>query len=227
MSVEGFSEFFMSPAGIGVTVVVCCAALVMMAGIFYRGNQFTVRALTCSAVCIALSSILSNVKIYHMPQGGSVTAFSMLFIVLVGYWFGPVIGILAGVADGLLQLAIDPYVIHPMQLLLDYPLGFGALGAAGFFRNALRNNTLGATQIKFDGLCIGYIAAAMARWFMSFLSGFIFFYESSGDMNPAVFSAVYNISYILPEMALTLIALMVPAFRNAIELVSQGRRTVS
>ena len=217
MSVTQFSEFFMSPAGIMVTVTICLVVLIFMAGIFYRKKQFTVRIITCSAMCITLSTILSYVKLVQMPQGGTVTAFSMLFIVLIGYWFGPAVGILAGVAGGLLQLAIDPFVIHPIQLLLDYPLAFGALGLSGFFRNVLKDNTLGPTRIKFDGLCIGYIAAALARWFMSFLSGYVFFSEYAGDINPVLFSAVYNISYILPEMVLTLIILSVPAFRSAID----------
>ena len=214
-----FSDFFMSPAGIMVTVVICFAVLILMAGIFYRKKQFTARTITCSAMCITLSTILSYVKLVQMPQGGTVTAFSMLFIVLIGYWFGPAAGILAGVAGGLLQLAIDPFVIHPMQLLMDYPLAFGALGLSGFFRNMLKNNTLGPSRIRFDGLCIGYVVASLARWLMGFLSGLIFFSEYAGNMNPAVFSAVYNISYILPEMVLTLIILGIPAFRNAIDQV--------
>ena len=219
MFIAQFSEFFMSPAGIMVTVILCLAVLILIAGIFYRKKQFTVRTITCSAMCITLSTILSYVKLVQMPQGGTVTAFSMLFIVLIGYWFGPAVGILAGVAGGLLQLAIDPFVIHPIQLLLDYPLAFGALGLSGFFRSALKDNTLGSSRIRFDGLCIGYIAAALARWFMSFLSGFIFFSEYAGDMNPVLFSAVYNFSYILPEMILTLIILGVPAFRNALDQI--------
>ena len=224
MSMEQFSEFFMSSAGISVTIVVCCAVLILMGGYFYKKRQFNARVLTCSALCIALSVLLSNVKMFQMPQGGTVTAFSMLFIVLVGYWFGPAAGILAGIAGGLLQLAIDPFVIHPWQLLLDYPLGFGALGIAGFFRNTMKNNTPGSPSIRFDGLCIGYTAGALARWFMSFLSGFIFFAEYAGDMNPAIYSAVYNMSYILPEIILTLVILFVPAFRRTIDLAVKSRR---
>ena len=221
MSVERFSEFFMSPTGVGVTVIILCLVLIMIAGVFYQKKQFNVRVLTISALCIALSAVLSNVKLFHMPQGGSVTAFSMLFIVLVGFWFGPAAGILAGIANGLLNLAMGPYVIHPMQLLLDYPLAFGALGIAGFFRNFKRDNRIGMSIIKFDGLCIGYIAAVVARWFMSFLSGFIFFSDYAGDMNPVLYSAIYNTSYILPEMIMTLLVLLIPVFRNAIDIISR------
>ena len=222
MFVEKFSKFFESAAGVAVTVSICCAVLIILAGLFYRKKQFTTRALTCSAVCIALSVILSNIKLFEMGQGGSATAFSMLFIVLVGYLFGPAAGILAGIADGLLQLALKADVVHPIQLLLDYPFAFGALGLAGFFRNLLKNNTIGKSKIKFDGLCIGYIASVLARWFMSFLSGIIFFAEYAEGKNVIIYSAGYNFSYILPEMVLTLIVLCVPSIRNAIDHVAHS-----
>jgi thiamine transporter len=133
----------------------------------------------------------------------------MLFIVLAGYWFGPSVGILAGVAEGLLGLITGPYVVHPMQLLLDYPLAFAVLGISGFFKN------------KRWGLQIGYTAGALARWLMSFLSGVIFFASYAGDSNPIVYSAVYNFSYILPEMVITLILLFLPPLRNAIDAVEK------
>ena len=225
MSEEQINAFFKSPLGIGATVIVCCAVLIMIAGHFYRKKQFSARVLTVSAVCVALSAILSMVTIFTMPQGGSVTPFSMLFITLVGYWFGPAAGIMAGVASGLLNLAIKPEVIHPVQLLLDYPFAFGALGAAGFFRNFLRNNTIGKTHVKFDGLSIGYIAGALARCFMSFISGFVFYAQYAGNTNAVIYSAVYNLSYIIPEMVITLIVLSVPAVRNAIDMVGREKRT--
>jgi len=224
MSEEQMSDFFKSPLGIGVTVIVICAMLILIAGYFYRKKQFSARVLTVSAVCIALSAILSTVTLFTMPNGGSVTPFSMLFIVLAGYWFGPEAGIMAGIADGFLNLIIKPDVMHPIQLLLDYPLAFGALGAAGFFRNTLRGNTIGKTRIKFDGLCIGYIAGALLRWFMSFISGFVFWSQYAKGMNPVLYSAIYNITYIAPEMIITLIILSVPAIRNAIDMVGRENR---
>ena len=226
MSEEQLNLFFKSPAGIGVTVIICCAVMVMIAGVFYRKKLFSTRVLTVSAVCVALSAILSNVKIIPLPQGGSVTAFSMLFIVLTGYWFGPEAGILAGIAGGLLNLVIDPFVVHPIQLLLDYPLAFGALGISGFFRKILRKNMFGRPYLGIDGLAIGYAAAVMARWFMSFISGYVFFSEYAGEMNPVIYSAVYNFMYILPEMFLTLIVLSVPPIRGAIDMIGRGRQSV-
>ena len=70
---------------------------------------------------------------------------------MIGYFFGPVQGILCGIAYGMLQLAIGPYVVHPAQLLLDYPIAFGMLGLSGFFHK------------RSDGLIPGYIVGVFGR----------------------------------------------------------------
>ena len=131
----------------------------------------------------------------------------MFFISLIGYWFGAFAGIVAAVAYGIMQLIFDPYVIHPAQLLLDYPIAFGILGISGFFANAKH------------GLVKGYIAGALGRWFCSTLSGVVFFYEYAGGQNVFVYSSLYNINYIAPEIVLTVLLISVPAFKNAIEHV--------
>lgn len=176
------------------------------------GSVVNVRVLTVCSACVALALLLSNVKLFVMPQGGSVTACSMFFIVLAGYWFGPVTGFLTGVALGLLQLALGAYVVHPVQLLMDYPLAFGALGLSGFFR-----------KMKF-GLPIGYIVGVTGRFLMSFLAGFIFFssYAPEGQW-PVLYSAIYNFSYIWPEALFTLVVISIPAFRQAIDRVGAMR----
>ena len=72
---------------------------------------FTARQLAFCAVSIALAFVLSNVKIFKFPTGGSITAFSMLVAVLPGFFFGPFVGIAAGVAYGILNLIVDPYIL--------------------------------------------------------------------------------------------------------------------
>ncbi|MBR2384770.1 MAG: energy-coupled thiamine transporter ThiT, partial [Clostridia bacterium] len=70
-------------------------------------------------MCVALSFALSYIKLFEMPQGGSVTLFSMLPIMLFSYIYGMKKGLLVGVIYGLLQAVQDPYIIHPAQFLLD------------------------------------------------------------------------------------------------------------
>ena len=98
-------------------------------------RKVDIKAMTVSALLIAIAMVLSNVKIFTMPQGGSITLLSLLPIAVVTYLYGTKRGIMAGVALGLVNLIFGPYVIHPAQLLLDYPIAFGALGIGGAFRN--------------------------------------------------------------------------------------------
>jgi len=112
------------------------------------------KALVFSAVSVALATVIATVlKLPSLPFGGSVTLFSMLLICLVGYWYGPAVGLTAAVAYGILQFITGPYVVHPLQVLLDYPLAFGALGLSGFFHR------------KKHGLLLGYIAGVAGRFF--------------------------------------------------------------
>ena len=86
-----------------------------------------------SAAAIALATVISTViKLPSLPNGGSVTLFSMLIVCMVGYWYGPATGLIAATAYGILQFIVGPYVIHPAQVLLDYPLAFGALGPVSY-----------------------------------------------------------------------------------------------
>lgn len=157
------------------------------------------------AILIALSVILGEIKIIHMPFGGSITLFSMLAATLTGYFCGWRWGLSSGLVIGLLNLVFGGQVIHPIQLVLDYILAFTVLGLSGFFQN------------KKGGLYIGYIVSVLSRFFISFLSGWIFFgsYAPEG-MYPWAYSFVYQASYILPEMAITLVVLLIPAVHKTI-----------
>ena len=145
-----------------------------------------------------------------MPQGGSITPGSMLFITLVGYWLGPVYGIIAGISKGLLDTITGAYVVHPIQYLLDYPMAYGMLGIAGFFRKTNH------------GLQIGYIAGVLGRLLMVFISGLVFFSDigNMGLISASVFSFTYNITYIGPEMLVTLVIISLPAMRHAIDTIT-------
>ena len=202
---ESFGEFFTTVPG-KVTVVMAALAVVALFGLAMRKRPvFTVRSMTRTAICVGLSVVLSFVTLFHMPQGGSVTLCSMFFITLTGYWFGPAVGIIAGVTRGFLDLAFKPYVVHPAQLALDYLFAFGILGISGFFRNQ-----------KF-GLYTGFIAGVFGRFVMSTLSGIVFFAAYAGEQNVLIYSVAYNGSYMLAEMGIALVLLAIPAFRGALE----------
>jgi len=168
------------------------------------------KKLAVCAMCIALAFMLNQVSLFRMPMGGSITPFSMLFIVLAGYWLGPVWGILAGVAMGLLNTSTGAIVYAPHQYVLDYLLAPGALGLSGLFR-----------KWRY-GLQIGYIVGVLGRFLMVFLSGYLVFYMYAGDQHPAIYSATYNMAYIGPEMVVTLIIISLPVMKHAIDTVTKS-----
>ncbi len=175
-------------------------------------SSMKVKQLVFSAMAIALATVISTViKLPSLPNGGSVTLFSMLVMTLIGYWYGPKVGITAGVAYGIIQFIVGPWVVSPIQVIIDYPLAFGALGFSGFF-----------SKSKY-GLIKGYLAGVAGRYAFAMVSGLIFYttyVEALADNMVAVWAAfVYNFSYIGPEAGITLILLAVPAVRKALAKV--------
>ena len=194
----------------GYTVIfLAIIALVLFSCFVTKADQklkLGTRKLVFSAMAIALAVVTSFIKLFHLPMGGSLTLCSMLFVTLIGYWYGLRTGILAAVAYGLLQLIIDPYILTVPQMLTDYVFAFGALGLSGLFSNAKH------------GLIKGYIAGVLGRYFFAFLSGYIFFgaYAADYNMSAVVYSLVYNGIYIFTEAGITLILLAVPAVSKAL-----------
>lgn len=165
----------------------------------------TTKKLVFSAMAIALATVTSNIKVLELPMGGSVTLCSMLFISLIGYWFGAKAGILTGVAHGILQFLLWPYILSIPQVIIDYFFAFGALGFSGFFRN------------KKHGLIIGYIASVLGRFCFSVLSGVVFFASAAPEgMHPLLYSTLYNGSYLGLEAVLTIVILVLPPVNKAI-----------
>ena len=175
-----------------------------------RSKKLTVKQLAFCAVSIALGTVLSYIKVFSFPTGGSITLLSMLIICLPGYWFGVGAGIMTGVAYGVLQMLIDPYILFPLQLVMDYLLAFGALGLAGLFAR------------KKHGLIPGYITGILGRYVFAVLSGWIFFgmYAWEG-WNPLLYSVVYNGIYIFAEAIVTIVILLLPPVKKAMEIVKK------
>jgi len=168
-----------------------------------KRQKFTTKALVYGGVAISLSFILSFIKLYRMPQGGSITPASMLPLFAYAYMFGPFAGIVAGMAYGILQLIQDPYVVHWAQLLLDYPLAFGALGFAGFFKK---------------NLPLGILAGGFGRFVFHVISGVVFFasYAPKGT-SPLLYSIIYNATYLAPDLAVCFVLAFIPGLKNAID----------
>ena len=193
----------------GTPMWIILAALVLLGVILFavsRSKQrWSTRMLANAALCIALSFILSYIRLYKMPQGGSITCASMLPIFLFAYAYGVAPGMLVGAAFGILQFIQDAYFVHPIELLLDYPLAFALLGLAGL-----------ANRVSDKwGLIPGIILGTFGRFVCAFLSGVIFFgmYAPEGQ-SVLVYSAVYNGFYLIPEAVICLVIASIPQIRR-------------
>ncbi len=208
----GDTTYQLTAAGYTALVVVMLAVLLLGCAIFGGKKQFNAKQLAFSAMAIALAMVTSMIKLIHMPMGGSVTLFSMLFIVLIGYWYGLGAGLTTAIAYGILQLVVDPYILSIPQMLVDYIFAFGALGLSGVFsKNKSRYSLI---------LC--YIIAILGRYFFAFLSGWIFFGTYAGYYgfsNGVVYSLAYNGAYIGLEALFTLILIAIPPVTKSLAYV--------
>ncbi len=174
---------------------------------------FSAKQLVFSAAAIALGFVASYIKIVPMPWGGSITLCSMLFVTLIGYWYGPKIGLAAGFAYGFLQFVQDggSYILSPLQACLDYILAFAALGLSGLFYK------------KANGLIKGYIFAVLVRGLFHTIGGYLYWMDYMPDSFPKSLSAIYpiayNYSYILAEGIITVIILLLPPVKSAMARV--------
>lgn len=183
-------------------------------------SRETILATATGGMAIALASVLSLIKLFDLPQGGSVTVASMLPILFCALTFGPVWGLGIAAVYGILQFVISPYAAHWASIFLDYPLAFGLLGLAGFFaapdsqRLGERNVLKRLSMVKPANIVIGVIVGMLGRTVSHVLSGVIFYasYAEGTGLNPWMYSLVYNGSYMLPEAIITLVVLLPLAF---------------
>lgn len=176
---------------------------------------FSAKQLVFCATALALGFATSFIKIVPMPWGGSVTLCSMLFVTLIGYWYGPKIGLVAGFAYGLLQFVQDggSYILSPLQACLDYIVAFAALGLSGLFYK------------KANGLLKGYLFAIFARGVFHTIGGYLYWMDYMPENFPsslaAIYPIAYNYAYILAEGLITIVILSLPPVKGAMARVKK------
>lgn len=152
--------------------------------------NFSSRLISHIALAVAMSVILSFIKLFQLPFGGSANLAAMLPIILISLIYGPIIGIFTGFVYSVLNFVIGPaYILHPIQVLFDYTLPFMAIGLSGFFK-----------KNKF--LAIG--AGFLVMFIFNYIAGVIFWgsYAADYNMTPLIYSLVYNGSYNLLNCAI-------------------------
>jgi thiamine transporter len=179
------------------------------------------RLLAESAVMIALAIVLNMVKFFTLPNGGEVTLFSMLPILLVGIKNGPKWGFGTAFVYSLIQMFMSIAKIMTWGLsvkvliaciIFDYILAYTVLGVASLFGGKGR---MRATV----GVCIGITL----RFVCHFISGItIWATWADGFASVMLYSLTYNGSYMLCELVLTgvvtVVLLQVPQIRKLLNI---------
>ena len=184
-----------------------------------RKTRWDSRRIANAAMCIAIAFILSCIKLYRMPQGGSITPASMLPLIAFAVACGPVQGAIVGCAYGLIGLIQDPYVIHPLQMLVDYPLASGALALGGLVR-------LIPIKKEFK-LPLAVLLGGIGRYAMAVLSGTVFFAEYAPvGQSALVYSLIYNISYLGPDVVICMLIAFLPGISRIVDLIRGNVQSV-
>lgn len=156
------------------------------------------RMIAEAGVAIAIAQVLSFITLFHMPQGGSIKAASMVPLMIFAYRWGGTRGIWAGIVYGILHFLLGfKSSIHYLSIILDYLVAYGVIGVYGYFKDNM------------TGLVSGSIVAIALRWFASVISGAVVFasYAPQGQ-NPWIYSMIYNASYMVPDGILNIVVLL-------------------
>lgn len=187
-------------------IISAVVAIVIIAAFFALGSKRKLndtRAIVYGAISIALSFALSYARLFKLPQGGSVTFASLLPLMIYCCMFGTRRGLIVCLIYGTLQALQDPYIIHPMQFLLDYPLAFGLIGTSGIFmeKGLFKNKKVLAFLLGGAmGVVLRYLCHACTGVF-AFAS--YAYTDTYGTV--AAYSFAYN-SFALVDMAIALAA---------------------
>ncbi len=192
---EALNTLIQQPLSLAALVIVLVMIVFIMVT---RKIRLTPLLMAQISISVAICAVLNSFPLFRMPQGGSVTLASTLPIVIMAFAYGPEVGMLTGFLFGVVNLFLGPYIIHPLQTLLDYPLPFMLVGASGYFRNRY----------------LGSIVGQALRLFMHVLSGVIFFssYAPVGQQEGIglwLYSIGYNGSFVAVELVILLVILVV------------------
>ena len=163
-------------------------------------KNLTLRALTEGALFVAVAEVLSFIKLWEMPWGGSVVL-SMIPLVLYAVRWGLGPGLLAGFVFGVLQFTFDGgFAIGWQSIIGDYLLAFTVLGLAGLVKRTK------------SGVFTGSLIAGFARFLVHYVVGATVWAEYMPDSffgmtmhSPWFYSLLYNLAYMLPNILITVV----------------------
>lgn len=145
-----------------------------------------------AGIFLALSIVLEYATLFipRLPQGGKIISLGMIPLLIYAILRGGIPGMTMGFAMGILFYFLDPFFLHPLQYILDYPVAFCLVGAAGFV--VIKDKEWTYYMAILTGLFLRFLA--------HFASGVVFFkiYMPEGFKNIYLYSAAYNAAFIIP-----------------------------
>lgn len=206
---KSFSKILAHPYSILTLIGVIIILLVLLN---VKKIKLTPRLMTQIGLALALATILNMFKITELPSGGAITPGAMVPIILVALLYGPEVGFLTGFLYGLISLVLGPYILHPVQVLFDYPLPFMALGLAGYFKNKK---------------LLGTIVAIIGRFIFHFISGIVFWGANAPDtMSPYLYSLVYNGIYLGANAIICIVIVQLLPISNLYTILNRNSQHI-
>lgn len=200
---ELIEKFLETPTQVWIAVAALAAIAVILFAISRSSKRWNASMLSMGALSVALSFVLSCIRLFRMPTHGSVTPGSMLPLMLFSACYGIGPGLLAGLAYGVLQYFQDPQFLNVWQFLFDYLLAFAALGLAGIAWKKSDKALYGAIPLAVLGRAVSAILAGL-MWAYEYLD----YGLKIGNMefsSPLLYSIVYNGVYLIPETVICLL----------------------
>ncbi|MEM2112193.1 MAG: energy-coupled thiamine transporter ThiT [Candidatus Bathyarchaeia archaeon] len=181
-----------------------------------RKTIFEAKVLAEIIIFAALSAALYTLTLpfLTLPYGGSITAGSMVPIIWLSLRRGVKVGVFGGIIFGLAALPIDVMrlqyspIVHPIQVLLDYPIAFGAIGLAGFFKRS--------SPQRGNYALMGVVASTLGRFISHFIAG-IFFWTTF-NLDGVIYSAIYNGSFLAGEFIIAFFVMFLLINRKVLEI---------
>ena len=186
---NAFKKLVETPLTVWIAILVLAVLGIILLTVTRTSKNWNAKMLSFAALSIALSFTLSCIRLYRMPQGGSVTPASMLPLMLFAAAFGVGPGLLAGLVYGILQYFQGGWFLNVWQFALDYLLAFAALGLAGLAQKLPEK----------WGLSFAMLIAVIGRALSATLAGIMFW-----DTAPWA-SLVYNGTYLIPEVIICMV----------------------
>ncbi len=217
--VAGFFKDEPLVAWISVATVFVLVGILFLICLKSRTEGFDTKQMAFAGICIAASFALSFVKFKFVPSG-SITVASLVPIMLYAYFFGPISGLLVGLIHGLLQFIESAWLFNATTFLLDYPIAFASIAMMGVARKLIDK--------ELPALTVGVLLTYLCRFTAHVISGFIYFNggmieTSLPHSNMFVYSFIYQISYVGPDM---IIALIVTALLSTTKTISSLEKIV-